>query len=53
VFEGITSDNIDEIPMTDEIVQIISMIRTHERIDKYKSRGMEKIKLFVFKIIDI
>ena len=45
VFEGVTLDNIDQIKMTDQIVKTISMIRTHERIDKYKQRGIKLVKL--------
>lgn len=45
IFENITMENIDQIIMTDKIVKIISMIRTHERIDKYKNRGIKLVKL--------
>lgn len=51
VFENKTLSSLDRIKITDDVVKIISMIRTHERIDKYKLRGITKVKLQVGEIV--
>lgn len=43
IFGNLTLDEVKTIAMTDDIVKIISRIRTFERIDKYKARGIRKV----------
>lgn len=50
LFSGVTCDNIMDIELTDDIVKVISMIRTHERIDKYKNYGIKKVYMRLDKI---
>lgn len=50
LFSGVTSDNIMDIQLTDDIVKVISMIRTHGRIDKYKNYGIKKVYMKLDKI---
>lgn len=45
IFDDSESFDYLKINLTDDIVKIISMLRTHERIDKYKNRGIKTVLL--------
>ena len=51
IFGESSMNEVSKIKLTDDIVKIISMLRTHERIDKYKQRGIVTVLLDIGTII--